>query len=88
VSTAPPGARPPGQRPAHPGPLPIGTRILVAVLLLIPVLALMLIPTYARSGPRIWGFPFFFWYQMVWVFIAAGFTYAAYHLIAKARGVK
>lgn len=79
-------ARPPERRTTSAHRLPTGTAITVGVLLLIPVLGLMLIPTYARSGPKLFGFPFFYWYQMAWVFAAAAFTYASYRIIAHARG--
>ena len=29
-------------------------------------------PTYDQKEPRLFGFPFFYWYQLVWVFICAG----------------
>ena len=58
----------------------------VAVLILAPIVALMLVGTYANEGPRLWGFPFFYWYQFAWVFLASGFTYAAYALIRRTRG--
>ncbi|MBA2559140.1 MAG: DUF3311 domain-containing protein [Propionibacteriales bacterium] len=58
----------------------------VAVLLAIPVLALLIVPIYAKEGPELWGFPFFYWYQFAWVFLASGFTYAAYVLIGRTRG--
>jgi hypothetical protein len=56
------------------------------VLLAIPILALLLVPVYAKDGPELWGFPFFYWYQFLWVFLASGSTYAAYALIARTRG--
>ncbi len=32
------------------------------------------------------GFPFFFWYQFLWVFLCSGLTYTAYRLtLAAAR---
>ena len=68
------------------GPLPLGTKIIAGVLLLIPMLALALVPTYSSATPKLWGFPFFYWYQLLWVFLASGFTYAAYLVIARARG--
>jgi hypothetical protein len=66
--------------------LPTGVAVAVAVLLAIPVLALLVVSIYAQDGPRLWGFPFFYWYQFLWVFLASGFTYAAYALIARTRG--
>jgi Protein of unknown function (DUF3311) len=59
---------------------------LAAVLLLIPVVALCWVPSYSKETPRLGGFPFFFWYQFMWVFICAGLTYAAYRLVLAARG--
>ena len=41
--------------------------------------------TYARETPELWGFPFFFWYQFLWVFICAALTYAAHRLVLAAR---
>ena len=34
---------------------------------------------------KLWGFPFFYWYQLLWVFIASGCTYLAYRLVHNAR---
>jgi hypothetical protein len=66
-------------------PLPTGTALLAGVLLAIPVIALLLVPTYANEDPHLWGFPFFYWYQFAWVFLASGFTFAAYAAIQRAR---
>jgi Protein of unknown function (DUF3311) len=60
-------------------------KAIAGVLLAIPCLALLLVPIYARSGPELLGFPFFYWYQLGWVFLAAGFTQAAYVVIRRAR---
>ena len=66
--------------------LPTGTAVTAGVLLAIPVLALMIVPIYASEDPHLWGFPFFYWYQFLWVFLASGFTYAALRVIDNARG--
>jgi hypothetical protein len=68
-----------------PRPLPTGLAVTVGLLLAIPVLALLIVPIYAKKGPELWGFPFFYWYQLLWVFLAAGFTYLAYVLIERSR---
>jgi hypothetical protein len=65
--------------------LPTGTLIAVAVLVLVPIVALMWVGSYAKEEPRLWGFPFFYWYQLLWVFIASGCTYLAFVLIRNAR---
>jgi membrane protein implicated in regulation of membrane protease activity len=62
--------------------LPTAQLVLVIVLLAAPVVALMWVSTYAKSGPKLWGFPFFFWYQFLWVFLAATCTSIAYRFVA------
>jgi hypothetical protein len=59
--------------------------IAVALLVLAPIVALLWVGSYAKDGPRLWGFPFFYWYQLMWVFIASGCTYLAHLLIGNAR---
>lgn len=59
--------------------------IAAGVLLAIPIIALLWVPFYARKTPELWGIPFFYWYQMVWV-IACGFcTGGAYRLVQRDR---
>jgi membrane protein implicated in regulation of membrane protease activity len=52
-----------------------------AVLLLAPFVALLWVSSYAKDDPRLWGFPFFYWYQFLWVFLASLLTYTAYRLV-------
>jgi hypothetical protein len=65
--------------------LPRSAMVKAAVLLAIPILALLLVPLYARATPRLWGVPFFYWYQFLWVPVTGGLTYAAYVVITQAR---
>jgi hypothetical protein len=47
-------------------------------LLVLPWLAMIWVPSYNRVDPTLWGFPFFYWYQLAWVLISAvitGFVY-------------
>ncbi len=62
-----------------------GLLALAAVLLLIPIVALMLVGTYAKDGPRLGAFPFFIWYQFLWVILCSALTYSAYRIVLKAR---
>lgn len=39
----------------------------IIFLLLVPFLGLLYVPFYNRSEPVLWGFPFFYWYQLLWV---------------------
>jgi hypothetical protein len=54
---------------------------LAAVLLLAPFVALLWVSSYAKDKPRLWGFPFFYWYQFLWVLLASVLTYVAYRLV-------
>jgi Na+/proline symporter len=63
-----------------------GMIVAAGVLLAIPLVALLWVSSYAKETPRLFGFPFFFWYQLLWVFICAALTYTAYRLVLAARG--
>lgn len=65
--------------------LPPGVVAAVAVLVLAPVVALLWVGSYAREEPRLWGFPFFYWYQFLWVFIASACTWVSFVLVRRAR---
>ncbi|MBV8248343.1 MAG: DUF3311 domain-containing protein [Comamonas sp.] len=47
-------------------------------LLLLPWIAMIYVPSYNRDEPRLWGFPFFYWYQMLWVLVSAVITALVY----------
>ena len=59
--------------------------IVAGVLLAIPVVALLWVQSYARIEPTLAGFPFFIWYQFLWVFLCAACTFSAYRLVLLAR---
>lgn len=44
-------------------------------LLLIPVVAVVFPNFYNFWEPTLWGIPFFYWYQILWVFLTAGLTW-------------
>lgn len=62
---------------------PIGVKVAAGILLAIPVAALMWVGSYAKATPRLLGFPFFYWYQIMWLFLATGCTAAAYLLLRR-----
>ena len=62
--------------------------VAAGVLLALPLVALLWVPSYAKETPELWGFPFFFWYQFLWVFLCSAATYSAYRLVLSARGQK
>jgi len=56
---------------------------IAGVLLVVSVVVPLLVSTYAKDGPRLWGFPFFYWYQLMWVFISAIAVSIAYRLVSR-----
>jgi hypothetical protein len=61
------------------------TKILVAGVLVVAIVVPLLVGTYARVEPRLFGFPFFYWYQLCWVFIAAALVGASFLLLKRER---
>jgi hypothetical protein len=53
------------------------------LLLVAPFVALLWVTSYAKESPRLLGFPFFYWYQFLWVILSAGLTWAAYLLVRR-----
>ena len=66
-------------------PARTGLLVLAGVLLSLPVIALMWVSSYSRDEPRLGGFPFFIWYQFLWVFLTSALTYTAYRIVLVAR---
>jgi hypothetical protein len=50
-------------------------------LLILPAIGLLFPAVYARQTPELFGFPFFYWYQLAWVFLTAGITAVVYFLV-------
>jgi len=55
------------------------------VLLILPFLGLLYPPLYATDSPELFGFPFFYWYQLAWVFLAAGLCALSFLLLKRER---
>ncbi|WP_347554742.1 DUF3311 domain-containing protein [Robbsia sp. KACC 23696] len=47
-------------------------------LLLVPYIALMWVPFYNKIEPTLWGFPYFYWYQLLWVVLSSAITAFVY----------
>ena len=50
------------------------------ILFVLPFIALLWVSSYNAAQPELFGFPFFYWYQLVWVIISAaiaGIVYVA-----------
>jgi membrane protein implicated in regulation of membrane protease activity len=52
------------------------------VLLLAPFIGVLWVPFFNRIQPQLWGIPFFFWYQFLWVLISAIVTALVYFNVA------
>ncbi len=50
----------------------------IRLLLLVPFAAVLWPPIYNRVEPSLAGIPFFYWYQLAWVFITAFILWFVY----------
>jgi len=66
-----PEVRPPVVTPA---------RVVIALCLFTPFVAMLWVGSYAKTDPTFIGIPFFYWYQMLWVLISTALTMTAYQL--------
>jgi hypothetical protein len=48
------------------------------LLLLLPFIGVLWVPFYSGAQPELAGVPFFYWYQFLWVIIAAVLTAIVY----------
>ncbi len=51
---------------------------LIWLLLFVPYAGLLWVPFYNFRAPDVWGFPFFYWYQLAWVPITSFLTWLVY----------
>ena len=61
------------------------TKIVVSVILLVTIIVPLLVPTYDQKEPRLFGFPFFYWYQLLWVFLCAALVGLSFWLLKRER---
>jgi Protein of unknown function (DUF3311) len=66
-------------QPAHPHKNPVLLGI-VTILLLIAIGGALCVPIYARYLPKLGAFPFFYWYQLIWVPVVAALCALCYLL--------
>jgi uncharacterized protein DUF3311 len=58
------------------------------LILLLPFIGLLWLPFYNKAEPALWGFPFFYWYQFVWVFVTSILIWIVYQGEKKVSGEK
>jgi hypothetical protein len=44
----------------------------------VPIVGLLWVPIYAKQDPELFGFPFFYWYQLAWVPASVAITVLVY----------
>jgi Protein of unknown function (DUF3311) len=58
--------------------------VVVTILLVVAVAGTLAVPIYARSTPALVNFPFFYWYQLLWVPVVGVLAGIAYLIIRPA----
>lgn len=55
-----------------------GWRRATPLLLIIPYVGTLWVSSYTSIAPEVWGIPFFYWYQFLWIGIGAAITIVVY----------
>lgn len=71
--------------PARGRPILSPLRVIAAVCLIAPFVAMLWIPSYNKTSPKLLGFPFFYWYQLLWVIITAVLMIVAFTAVSRDR---
>lgn len=58
-----------------------GNLIVAGILLTIAVAGTLVVPIYARTTPKLGDFPFFYWWQLIWVPVVAFLAAMCYLLL-------
>ena len=48
-------------------------------LLALPIIPPLLVPLYNRMDPKLFGLPFFYWFQLAWIFVSMIITAVVYY---------
>jgi hypothetical protein len=64
---------------------PLGWKMLVmrpiSLLLVIPFVAVLWVPFFNFDAPRLYGIPFFYWYQMLWIPLTSLIIYIVFRKV-------
>lgn len=58
----------------------------IHLLLLIPYFAVLWTPLFNRIEPMLWGIPFFYWYQLLWIVLGVAVMIPVYFADERAEG--
>jgi hypothetical protein len=59
-------------------PGPESKRHWLRILFVLPFIAILWVSSYNRLEPYLFGFPFYYWYQLLWVIIGAAIAAVIY----------
>jgi len=59
--------------------------VILALLILIPAVINLSTPLYNRIEPQLFGVPFFYWFQTVWLALCSGFYLVFARVITMAK---
>jgi len=82
------GAETPSPPPRPATPVISAPRVIAAFCVVAPFVAMLWIPTYNEETPKLLGFPFFYWYQLLWVVITALLMVVAYVAVERDRSAR
>lgn len=83
-----PGADTPNPPPRPATPSISAPRVIAAFCVVAPFVAMLWIPTYNEATPKLLGFPFFYWYQLLWVVVTALLMVVAYFAVERDRAAR
>ena len=69
--------------PAGGRPILSALRVVAAICIIAPYVAMLWIPSYNKANPKLLGFPFFYWYQLLWVVITAVLMVVAFQAVKR-----
>jgi FtsH-binding integral membrane protein len=69
--------------PAGGRPILSALRVVAAICIIAPFVAMLWIPSYNKANPKLLGFPFFYWYQLMWVVITAVLMIVAFQAVKR-----
>ena len=64
-------------------PIITPARVVAAICVIIPFVAVLGVAIYDKASPEFAGFPFFFWWQLLWVGVTAGLMGIAYVVVRR-----
>ncbi|MGO4491859.1 DUF3311 domain-containing protein [Arthrobacter sp. 2YAF22_2] len=53
------------------------------ILLLAAIVVPLFVPAYSFDNPRLYGIPYFYWYQMAWIPVTAALVGISYWLVTR-----